>query len=401
MKILYLVNMNENNRKGLFTATHEKLKEIVKNEEVRDYGIYCIQFVDAGLMKLLKKLKNKEIRTKGADEFIHEGLIYKKIYIKVGLLNKFIEKINLDKFNYLPMLRKNKNDIKKYDLVSAHWGYPHGRIAYFINKIFNKPYIVTYHGSDVHTMPVKSPHIKNQVLEVMNNAYKNIFVSNKLYLDAKKLGYKKENYIITKNGVNIHKFYPINIKEKESIKEELNLNKTVIGFVGNLNKIKRADKLIEIFENIRNNKPDLDISFLVVGDGELKSSMISKAKEKNIDVVFTGNASVNEVRNYMNVMDIMVLPSRNEGFGLVIVEANACGTRVVASNVGGICEAIESEEFLVDEGDNFEIRFADKVCTVLDNGYIKSKLVEYVVDNFSWEKIAKDETSIYKGGLHE
>lgn len=401
MKILYLVNMNENNRKGLFTATHERLKEIVKGDEVSDYEIYCIQFVDAGLMKLLKKLKNKEIRTKGADEFIHEGLIYKKIYIKVGLINKFIEKINLDKFNYLPMIRKNKNDIKKYDLVSAHWGYPHGRIAYFINKLFNKPYIVTYHGSDVHTMPVKNPHIKKQVLEVMNSAYKNIFVSNKLYLAAKNIGYKKENYIITKNGVNIDKFYPIDIKEKESIKKDLNLNKTVIGFVGNLNKVKRADKLIEIFENIRNNKPNLDISFLVVGDGELKSSMENKSKEKNIDVVFTGNANVDEVRNYMNVMDIMVLPSRNEGFGLVIVEANACGTRVVASNVGGICEAIESEEFLVDDGDNFEIRFADKVCSILDNDYIKNELIESVVDNFSWEKIAKDEINIYKGGMHE
>lgn len=401
MKVLYLVNMNENNRKGLFTATHEKLKEIVKSDEVKDYEIYCIQFVDSGLMKLLKKLKNREIRTMGADEFIHEGLIYKKIYIKVGLINKFIEKINLDKFNYLPMLMRNKYDIKKYDLVSAHWGYPHGRIAYFINKLFNKPYIVTYHGSDVHTMPVKNPHIKNQVLEVMNNAYKNIFVSNKLYLDAKNLGYEKENYIITKNGVNIDKFYPIDRKEKEIIKEKLNLKKTVIGFVGNLNKIKRADKLIEIFENIRNNKNELDISFLVVGDGELKSSMMDNSKEKNLDVVFTGNASVDEVRNYMNVMDIMVTPSRNEGFGLVIVEANACGTRVVASNVGGICEAIESEEYLVDDGENFEIRFAQKVCNTLNEDYIKAKLVESVVNNFSWENIAKDEINIYKGGLHE
>lgn len=401
MKILYIVNMNENNRKGLFTATHEKLKEIVKSREIEDYTIYCIQFIDAGLMKFIKHIKHRSIRTRGNDEFIYEGLIYKKIYIRVGVLNKVVEKLNLDILNFLPILIKYKKEIKKYDLVSAHWGYPHGRIAYFINKIFNKPYIVTYHGSDVHTMPVKNAHIKKQVIEVMNNAYKNIFVSNKLYLAGKNLGYEKENYIITKNGVNLDKFYMIDIDEKFSIKKELNLNEKVIGFVGNLNNVKRADKLVEIFDNIKNIRENNDISFLVVGDGPLKSSIINEAKERELDTVFTGNVSVDDVRKYMNVMDIMILPSRNEGFGCVIVEANACGTRVVASDVGGICEAIESERFLVNDEMDFEIRFASKVCDILNESYDKNKLIKSVESNFTWKIVAQDEINIYKGVSYE
>lgn len=395
MKILYLVNMNENNRKGLFTATSERLNELVKSDKVDDYEIYCIQFVDAGLMKFLKKIKNKPIRTKGADKFVYDGLTYKKIYIKVGVTNKLLEKFNLDKFNYLPMLKKHKDVITSCDMVSSHWGYPHGRIAYFMNQLYSKDYIVNYHGSDVHTMPYKNPHIKAQILEVMNNAYKNIFVSEKLYLNAKDLGYEKSNYVISKNGVNTKKFYPLSDDKIAEVKKDLKLKSKVVGFVGNLNKIKRADKLIEIFDKVKTNLGSDDISFLVVGDGDLKNSMIKEANEKNLHVVFTGNVLLDKVCECMNAMDVMVLPSRNEGFGCVIIEANACGANVVASNVGGIGEAIYSKDLLVDDNKDFEENISKKICEVLESNYDKLKLINDTVEKYSWNIVAKDEMNLY------
>lgn len=400
MNILYLVNMNEKNRKGLFTATHEKLKEIIKHDYVDKYKVYSIQFCDAGLMKFLKKIKNKEIRNKGANHFEYEGITYEKIYIKVGVFNKIFEALNLDILNFLPTLIKHKNAIKESDLISCHWGYPHGRIAFWMGKIYKKKYIVTYHGSDVHTMPVKSSHIKRKVLCVMDNAYKNIFVSNKLHIDATKLGYDKPNYVITKNGVNFDKFYEITQREKNKIKNDLNLTGKVVGFVGNLNKIKRTDKLVEIFDNVSKNI-DEEISFIITGDGPLKQSMINDSKLKNLNIAFTGNVGVDEVRRLMNIMDIMVLPSINEGFGCVIIEANACGTRVVASNVGGIEEAIQNKDMLVESGQDFEKRFAEKVCDVLNSDFEKEKLIKRVHSNFTWEIVAQDEINVYKGARYE
>ena len=69
MDILYLVNVDENNRKGLFTSTHEKLKVIINSGEVDNYKVYAINFYDIGLMKLIKKITNKPIRVKGLDSF--------------------------------------------------------------------------------------------------------------------------------------------------------------------------------------------------------------------------------------------------------------------------------------------------------------------------------------------
>lgn len=401
MNILYLVNINENNRKGLFTATHEKLKIIINSKDINNYKIYAINFYDIGFMKLIKKITKKQIRTKGVDSFVYDGIEYKKIYIGVGISNKILEKLNLDILNFLPMLIKYKKEIKQYDFVSCHWGYPHGRIAYYIKKLYNLPYIVTYHGSDIHTMPVKDSSIRKKLIEILNNASKNIFVSKKLYKASKVIGYNNKNYLISKNGVNIDNFYKLDEDKISTIKKELNLNKIVIGFTGNLNHIKRADKLIEIFKNIKNILNTDDISFLIIGDGPLRKHIENGGANNNFNIHITGNVFVDDVRKYMNTMDIMILPSRNEGFGCVILEANACGVPVVATNVGGIPEAIEDNNMLVDDGEGFEERFSNKVCEILNSKYCSEDLIKRVKDNFTWEVVAKDEINVYKGEMYE
>lgn len=397
MKILYLVNMNENNRKGLFTVAHERIKEIVKSEFVENYEIYSIQFNDVGIRKFIKQKLKKTVTQRGVDKFSYEGIEYKKIYIKTGILSKVIESTNLDVFRYLPMLRKYKKIIKSCDIVSIPWGYPHGRIGYWINRIYKKPYIVTYYGSDIHTMPYRKKHIKKKINQTMDNAYYNMFVSKGLYENAKELGYTKSNYIIINNGVNTDKFYPIDEVKKNEIKNKLGLEGKIIGFTGNLNTVKRADKLIEIFSNIKDISKYKDISFLVVGDGPLKRDMMKEARDKNLNIYFSGNVNVDGVRTFMNIMDVMLLPSRNEGFGCVVIEANACGTRVIGSNVGGICEAVRNDELIVSEGDGFEVRIAEKTVEILDTDYDERELIEEVRSKFTWDAISRYEIDIYKG----
>lgn len=400
MKILYLVNMNENNRKGLFTVAHERIKEMIKSDTVDDYEIISIQFWDVGVRRFIKKAFGKTVVSKGADKFEYENVEYKKAYIKTGIFSKLIEKTNFDLIRYKPFLKKYDEVIKSCDVVSVPWGYPHGRIGYWINKLYNKPYIVTYYGSDIHTMPYQKEHIKKKINDVMDNAYFNMFVSKGLYENAKELGYKKDNYMVINNGVNPDKFYSIDNDLINGIKEENKLSGKVIGFTGNLNTVKRADKLIEIFGYIKELSKE-DVSFLVVGDGPLRESMEKEAADKKLNIFFSGNVKVDDVRKYMNVMDIMLLPSRNEGFGCVVLEANACGTRVVGSDVGGICEAVRNDELIVSEGDDFEHRMAEKTVDVLNQSYDRDKMMEEVKDEFTWSAIAQYEINVYKGVKNE
>jgi glycosyltransferase involved in cell wall biosynthesis len=81
---------------------------------------------------------------------------------------------------------------------------------------------------------------------------------------------------------------------------------------------------------------------------------------KGLDVVFAGRVPQVEVARCMNAMDVMVLPSRNEGWPCVVLEAQACGTCVVGSSSGGIPEAIGFDEYVAKEEENFEERFARK-----------------------------------------
>lgn len=396
MKILYIVNMDENNKKGLFMATHEKIKSIMKNHPENEYNVISVQFKDTGIFRMAKKIAGKHTYDKTSDGFELDGIKYKKVYLSIDMKSKKAEKLENDKERFVEFFNACKSDIKECDIVSCHWGYPHGRIAYWINKDFGKPYIVTYHGSDVHTMPFENEHIKTKVLQIMENATQNIFVSKKLMYTARELGYVGDNCTVSRNGVNTENFYMISDEEKNSIKERYNIKGKNIGFVGAVNKIKRADKFAEIFENIKELDSNNEYTFTIIGDGPLKAQVEKECKEKGLNVVFTGNQEVPMVRNLMNTMDVMIIPSRREGFGCVITEANACGVYVVGSDAGGIPEAIGIKENIVYSGEDFERRFAKRVVEVANSKNDRETLSKNTIDNFSWDKIIEDEASFYR-----
>jgi len=93
-------------------------------------------------------------------------------------------------------------------------------------------------------------------------------------------------------------------------------------------------------------------------------------------------------------MDVMILPSRNEGFGCVVLEAQACGVPVVGSDNGGIPEAIGNGGIVVPNGQNFEERFARSVMAMLNNPIPSSKLRSRAL-MYDWRIIVKKEINIY------
>ena len=311
------------------------------------------------------------------------------INVKAGILSR----IKLDYLKKVAKKIEKEIDINKFDLIHAHSAFPYAYVAHILGKKYRKPYVVTSHGSDITIHINKSDVEKEKILTTLNNAAKCVFVSDSLLKTAKRFGYKGDNSVVIPNGIDVNNF---RIMNREKIKKDLGLKKYVVGFVGNLIEIKGADRLSKIFNIVYQN--NRDVSFIVIGDGVLKDKI--KNETKNIDVRFEGIVSHNKINYYMNAMDIMILPSRNEGFGIVLIEAMACGTYVIGSDVGGIPEVIKSYGSIVKNDENMENRFANEILKIISEGYYRENIRRYAL-NYDWNVTMKREVEIYKNILYD
>ncbi len=301
-------------------------------------------------------------------------------------------------FSYLKRFEKYLERtlvVSSYDIIHAHGMFqlPAGLLAKMMADKLKKPYVITLHGDDVNFLMSD----RNYYLSILESASAVIFVSNALLEKAKSFGYSGRNSLVIPNGYDPEIFKPL---DKDEMRRQIGIYENgckYVGFVGALKEIKRADKLIDIFEKIRQEIGV--VRFIVVGDGHLRSRMEKEAKQKGLKVLFTGIVPQEEVAKYMNAMDVMVLPSRQEGFGAVVIEAQACGTCVVGSNNGGIPEAVGFPEYIVEDGEDFEERFAQRVADVLRNGYDRETFVSRTKE-YTWEKIVSKEIMVYRSILN-
>lgn len=298
---------------------------------------------------------------------------------------------------YLKTIFKNLTDnieIKSNTLIHAHWTYPEGYYAVQLAKKYHVPCVVTAHGSDIHTIPRRNRIIKKYTLDTLESADKIIFVSKTLLASAKELGYSGENAVVIPNGIDPTYFYPV---EKETAMEKTGWKqskKYVVGFVGNLIYVKRADKFVKIFSEIQ--KIIGDVEFVLVGDGDLREEIQNECSELGLMITFAGRVPHEAVAAWMNLFDVMILPSRNEGWPCVVLEAYVCGVPVVGSNNGGIAEALGGLGVVVDEGNGFEERFAKGVCDVI-MGVLpidSSELVKRAA-KYTWESLVSMELDVY------
>ncbi len=281
-------------------------------------------------------------------------------------------------------------DGERFDLVHGHWTFPHGAVAIRLGKTLGIPAIVTAHGSDIHSIPYRSKKFLFLTRRVLEEANQVIFVSSSLKEKATQLGFSGRRSVVIPNGIDTKLFRPM---DKRQIKRELGIERKCVGFVGNLIPIKRADQLPSIFNKI--HQMNSCTQFIVVGDGVLREKMEKECKLFGLNVRFTGRVNPERVPYFMNAMDVMLIPSRNEGWPCVVLEAQACGVPVVGSSNGGIPEAIGNGGVIVPEGECFEELFAKATKNILNNNMDKLELVNRAIQ-FSWSDIIKQEISVYQ-----
>ncbi len=285
------------------------------------------------------------------------------VYRKIKVLDKgkwFGITYILSSFYFLFKMRNT------YDIIHCHIADGLGTTAAIaIKLLFNKKVIIMIassgQGSDFHTL--KKNFLNRCCLKLTHAADKIISLCN---LSTKEL--YNENYLASQivqipNGININKFYP-----KESSKIE---NRIIT--VGHLTKIKGTDILLQAVANLI-KKGVSHFHFDIIGDGHDRTYFENIAKGLNINSHISFHGDSNNVLALLQQSRIFVLPSRAEGHSNALLEAMSCGLPVIASNVGGNLDLIQSgiNGILFEEGNHEQLSSA--IETILDDKQLREKL---------------------------
>lgn len=383
-RIAILFDVDLNNQRGMFNAIRSRISFLYRLSEF-DIDVFVISRYLPWYLRIFKK---SELRN-NLKKIQFDGIEYNIIWHSFSLIDYILE----IKFHKSPIIsnlfyKRIANQIKGYDLLSVH-SLKCGSLARNISERDNIPFFVTWHGSDIHTIPFTNPSLLKQTQTILESAECNFFVSETLYKTALLIEPNIRAEILY-NGAN-ETFHRYSDEERAIIRKEYNVNGTtkVIAFVGNIVPVKNPLLLPEIFSSIKSQygKP---IQFWIVGDGNQQQDLANAMMKKSIMCRFMGGQTPEEMPNIMNCIDILVLPSKNEGLPLVTVEALSCGVNVVGSCVGGIPEVIGSENVFV-LNDAFVGNISDRIIYMLNH-----KVNQLLPDVFDWSETAKKEAAIYK-----
>lgn len=340
------------------------------------------------------------------------------VHIKAGIEEPYHKNLI---WNYLPeflegVFRFAQEEGITYDLIHSHY-WLSGCIASELSQEWGIP---TVHMS--HTLGF----LKNQVAKSddeketplrLENEIKVLRAADRIVATTplEKIQINREFDIpldrieVIPCGVDSNLFKPW---KSEEAKLHLGLNgQKFVLFVGRIDPIKGIDNLIRAMSILTkdNGNNGNNLKLLIIGgtmsdesneeESELKNLM-KLTSELNLEdrVEFLGTKRQDLLPYYYSSAEVCVLPSRHESFGIVALEAMACGTPVVASKVGGLSYIMgdEKAEFLVSEGDTDIL--AEKIRWIVANPFIKEKFGREAVklaERFEWSLIVEKVINLY------
>jgi teichuronic acid biosynthesis glycosyltransferase TuaC len=245
-----------------------------------------------------------------------------------------------------------------FDVIDAHYAYPDGVAAALLSRWFNRPFAVTARGSDVNLIAqYRAP--RAMMRWAMQRAAACVGVSESLASRLREIGAPEQRVHVARNGVDTERFRP---EVQSQARSRLGLGPgPVLLSVGNLLEVKRHHLVIEALAKLRLTHPEAEL--VIVGAGPLRAALEAAALEAGVApaVRFTGAQSQDALPGWYSAADLLVLASSREGWPNVLLEAMACGTRVVASRVGGVPEIVSASEL----GTAVEMNTAEDVAVAV------------------------------------
>ena len=281
------------------------------------------------------------------------------------------------------------------DVVHAQ----HVWLTAFVTQELALPYVASCHGTDLMGFK-QGPRYREKTLVGAKAAHRIIVISKQVMADAlETYGIDQDKVALIWNGFDSDCFHIIDDATKDTVLGEFGLagaDKSLVSFVGKFAQFKGIDVLLQAAALYEKQIPG--IQTLLVGHGELWDEMCALRDQLGLSGVhFLGHQTQPVVSRIYNAADVSVVPSRVEPFGLVAVEALACGTPVVATNAGGLPDFITGEVGALVPVDDSE-SLAKAIVGELQNKRRAEKGAfanQYAFEGFTWtQQVAKMAPSV-------
>lgn len=358
MKILYVIN-------SLIGGGAEKLLNDILPLIKKD-GVECVVLV----LDLKNAVYYSSLTEHGITVFEIPEVFKRNTLKKIQYIYRFIEKGNYDivHVNLFPALYYCSL-IKRY-------------------KLKEKVFIYTEHNTDNrrrhHTLlrPIEKFMYKpyNSIISISEGTQDNLLT----WLKVK----KNKKYKIINNGIDLNIFLNSKPCDIKKISDKLNSEDKILCMIGSFTEQKNHELVIKIIKKLPCN-----YKLILLGEGPLKEKISNMIKKEELQdrVIVLGFRR--DVASIIKASDVVVIPSRWEGFGLVAVEALACGKKVVCSNVAGLSEVVGNVGIKI-SGENADA-YAEKIISIIDNGYDADECIEQAL-KFDINTMEKKYLNLYR-----
>ncbi|MBA4494487.1 N-acetyl-alpha-D-glucosaminyl L-malate synthase BshA [Paenactinomyces guangxiensis] len=294
------------------------------------------------------------------------------------------------------------------DLLHVHYAVPHAIAAVLAKQMIGDQLkvVTTLHGTDI-TVLGEDPSLRDVICFGIQKSDAVTAVSESLAKQTRDLFCVDRHIERIYNFVDTRVYYPRDVSYLRS--KYIDPDEKLLLHISNFRPVKRPEDVIAIFARVQEKIP---CRLLLVGEGPEMPKIIERVEELGLTskVIFLGKQD--EVSQLISLADLLLLPSEKESFGLVALEAMACGVPAISSNAGGLPEVIEHGRtgFLSEAGD-VEGMAQYAICLLQDDSLYQAFAqagIERVKTTFSGEQIAAQYEAVYDrvirnktGGSHE
>lgn len=279
-----------------------------------------------------------------------------------------------------------------FDAIDAHYFYPDGVAAALIARRLGKPVVITARGTDINLIPAHA-RPRQQILWAATQAARIITVCEALRRSVIELGVPGDKVVTLRNGVDLETFRPM---PRDEARREFAFERPTLLSVGGLIPRKANEIMVAAL-------PELPgFEFVLIGDGPDRGALEAQSRKLGVAdrVRFLGRIAHADLPRYYSAADALILASSREGWANVLLEAMACGTPVVASNVWGTPEVVAAPEagvLMPERTPQGMVAAVKQLFTALPD----RTATRLYAEGFDWQETTQGQIDVFSGVIDE